>query len=298
MEFDAVNCLFEDNTAVGRDTDDTSGNGGAIAVRDIARMKDCVFTGNKAQKGGAFYGGNMQAGFSVNGWGTKADEVGVVLENCTFQGNDARETGGAIHNAMSSFATVTNCTFTGNSAGIQGSAIYAEDDLKMTDVTITGNVAANNGYAMYYADSEFDGRNYIRGLFKISGDMIIKDNQGGDMYLDNLVTVAVTDQGIGPKTHMEVTLDKGVLTNRLYGAYNYEGGDQAYTVTYGTRSLTEPEVDPELTVLEHTAEDEKTQANTGDIWLYVGIGVIALAAIAGAVLMIGKKKKSAGAETK
>ena len=112
------------------------------------------------------------------------------------------------------------------------------------------------------------------------------------------VTVAVTDQGIGPKTHMEVTLDKGVLTNRLYGAYNYEGGDQAYTVTYGTRSLTEPEVDPELTVLEHTAEEEKTQANTGDIWLYVGIGVIALAAIAGAVLMIGKKKKSAGAETK
>ena len=298
VEFDAIGCTFADNMAIGNGDETGSGNGGAIAVRDIARMKDCVFTGNKAQKGGAFYGGNMQAGFSVNGWGTKADEVGVVLENCTFQGNDARETGGAIHNAMSSFATVTNCDFTGNTAGIQGSAIYAEDDLKMTDVTITGNVAANNGYALYYADSEYDSQTYIRGLFKLGGDIIVKDNQGGDMYLDNLVTVAVTDQGIGPKTHMEVTLDKGVLTNRLYGAYNYEGGDQAYTVTYGTRSLTEPEVDPELTVLEHTAEEEKTQANTGNIWLYVGIGVIALAAIAGAVLMIGKKKKSAGAEKK
>ena len=237
VEFDAIGCTFTDNTAIGNGEETGTGNGGAIAVRDIARLKDCTFIGNKAQKGGAFYGGNMQLTYSVNGWGTKDDDVAVTMENCSFEGNHADETGGAIHNAMSSFATLSNVTFTGNSCGLQGSAIYAEDDLNMSDVTITGNVAANNGYALYYADSEYDGQTYIRGLFKMGGDMIVKDNQGGDAYFDNLVTVAVFGQGFGPKTHMEITLDKGVLTNRLYGAYDYEGGDLVYTVTYGNRSL-------------------------------------------------------------
>ena len=200
---------------------------------------------------------------------------------------------------MSSFATLSNVTFTGNSCGMQGSAIYAEDDLNLSDATITGNVAANNGYALYYADSEYDSQTYIRGLFKLGGDIIVKDNQGGDTYFDNLVTVAMLGQGFGPKTHMQITLDKGVLTNRLYGAYNYEGADQVYTVTYGNRSLTEPETDPELQVLEAQTADDQTQAkSTGDIVLYAGIGVVALAAIAGAVLLIGKKKKSAAAEKK
>lgn len=299
VEFDAIGCTFTDNTAIGNGDETGSGNGGAIAIRDIARLKDCTFIGNKAQKGGAFYGGNMQLTYSVNGWGTKADDVAVTMENCSFEGNHADENGGAIYNAMSSFATLNNISFTGNSCGMQGSAIYAEDDLNLSDATITGNVAANNGYALYYADSEYDSQTYIRGLFKLGGDIIVKDNQGGDTYFDNLVTVAMLGQGFGPKTHMQITLDKGVLTNRLYGAYNYEGADQVYTVTYGNRSLTEPEIDPELQVLEAQIADDQTQAkSTGDIVLYAGIGVVALAAIAGAVLLIGKKKKSAAVEKK
>jgi len=301
VEFDAVNCLFEDNTAVGGGDETTTGNGGAIAIRDIARLKDCIFRNNKAQKGGAFYGGNMQQTYAVNGWGTKADEVGVTLENCTFEGNDASETGGAMHNAMSSFATLTNCSFTGNSSGTQGSAIYAEDDMKLIDVTITGNVAANDGYALFYADSEYDTQSYIRGLFKLGGDIIVKDNEGGDAYLDNQVTITMTGDGLGAKTYMEVTLDKGVLTQRVIGAYNYEGGNQVYTVTYGNRSLTEPEVDETLPVIgEKTGEAQQSQqpVSTQDILLYVGIGIVALAAVAGAVLVILKKKKSAAAEKK
>lgn len=299
VEFDAIGCTFTDNTAIGNGEETGTGNGGAIAIRDIARLKDCTFTGNKAEYGGAFFGGNMQLTYAVNGWGVKADDVAVTMENCTFEGNHASQTGGAIHNAMSSFATLSNVSITGNSAGVQGSAIYAEDDLEMTNTTITDNVAANNGYALYYADSEYDGMNYIRGLFKLGGDIIVKDNQGGNAYFANHVTVVLAGQGFGPKTHMQITLDKGVLTNRLYGAYNYEGGDQVYTVTYGNRSLIEPEVDPELQVLEAQTADDQTQAkSTGDIVLYAGIGVVALAAIAGAVLLIGKKKKSAVAEKK
>lgn len=296
VEFDAVNCLFENNTAVGKGTEDTSGNGGAIAIRDIARLKDCTFKNNKAQKGGAFYGGNMQLTYSVNGWGTKADDVAVTMENCTFEGNDAAETGGAIHNAMSSFATLTDCSFTGNSAGTQGSAIYAEDDLKLIDTTITGNVSGSNGYALYYADSEFDTMNYIRGLFKLGGDIIVKDNQGGDAYLDNMVTITMTSEGVGPKTHIEVTLDKGVLTQRVIGAYHYEGGNQVYTITYGDRSLTEPEVDTSLIVEEDTpnaqTDTAKDETKSGDTWLYVGVGAVALVVLALVVFLIAKKKKT------
>lgn len=293
VEFDAVNCLFENNTAVGGGTDTTTGNGGAIAIRDIARLKDCTFKGNKAQKGGAFYGGNMQLTYAVNGWGVKADDVAVTMENCTFEGNNASETGGAIHNAMSSFATLTDCSFTGNSAGLQGSAIYAEDDFKMIGATVTGNVSGSNGYALYYADSEFDGMNYIRGLFKLGGDIIVKDNQGGDVYMDNMVTITMTGEGLGPKTHIEVTLDKGVLTQRVIGAYNYEGGDQVYTVTYGDRSLTDPEVDESLIQEEAAAEQtEETKAASQDTWLYVGVGVIAVAILAVVALLLAKKKKA------
>ena len=85
------------------------------------------------------------------------------------------------------------------------------------------------------------------------------------------------------------------VTNRLYGAYNYEGGNQVYTITYGDRSMTEPEYDASLA---YKGEQEQKKAPAADVLLYVGIGVIALAAIGGAVLMITKKKKSAGAESK
>lgn len=288
VELDMIGCTFQDNVAEG--TDSATGNGGAVAVRDIARIRDCTFTGNKAQLGGAFYGGNMQLTYSANGWGTKGAQVGVVIQNSTFTDNNASEKGGAIFNGMSSFATLEQLTITDNSAA-QGSGIYAEDDMTLLDVTVSGNVAPEGGHAVFLADSEYDGQTYIRGLFKLHGDIIIRDNQGGGLYFDNLVTAIVTGEGLMPKTYMEVSLDKGVLTNRLIGAYDYQGGDRVYTVTYGDRSLTQPEIDPELRQMKH--EQVQTEADEEkDTLLYVIIGVIGLAVIAGAALLIGKKKKS------
>ena len=80
--------------------------------------------------------------------------------------------------------------------------------------------------------------------------------------------------------------------------FHYEGGNQEYIITYGNRSVLEPEYDPNLVVKPAAAEQNKQQANTNDILLYAGIGVIALAAVAAVVLVILKKKKSAGAESK
>ena len=103
----------------------------------------------------------------------------------------------------------------------------------------------------------------------------------------------VEEAGLGEDTKIFVTLDKGVLTNRVFGAYNYEGGNQEYTITYGDRSVTDPEYDATLIV---KAEKTENTEKDGDLLLYVGIGVIGLVAIAAVVLLILKKKKPVKAE--
>ena len=102
--------------------------------------------------------------------------------------------------------------------------------------------------------------------------------------------MSVNYQGLGENTEFGIQLDAGVLTNRLFGEYNYEGGNQVYTVTYGSRSLREPEVqEPEATETE--GEDNTV--------LYVAVaGIAAVIILAAVAVVIGKKKKSNKAESK
>ena len=135
----------------------------------------------------------------------------------------------------------------------------------------------------------------------MSGDMLITDNSGGDLYLDKTTTLSVSSAGLGKNTKIGVTLDSGLLTQRVFGSYDYEGGNQVYTITYGDRSLTDPEYDPSMVVKQEapeqtTAQQQKEEST--DTWLYVGIGAVAVVLIALVVLFVLKKKKSAGAETK
>ena len=82
------------------------------------------------------------------------------------------------------------------------------------------------------------------------------------------------------------------MSQWVFGVYNYEGGDRTYVLTAGDRSITDPEP------YGQDAETEiQTDTNTGNILLYVGVGLVALAAI-GAVAVIGLKKKKTGAKTK
>lgn len=293
-ELTAIRCSFLDNTAKG--TEKVTGNGGALAVRDIAVLEDCTFSGNKAQLGGAIYAGNMDKTFASNGWGHKGPDVGIDILNCTFTGNDASRNGGAMFLAMSAFTELNNVTITSNSAGERGSAIYAEDDLTLLDVTITKNISGNNGYSVFLADSEYDGQTYFRGLFKFGNNIIITDNQGGDLYLDKQTVVAAMSQGYGPKTHINVTLDSGTITNRIFGIYHYEGGNQVYTITYGDRSLTDPEVDQTLIAENNSNNDPAAQTppidKNPDTWLYIAIGTFAVVAVAAVVFIAAKKKKA------
>ena len=285
-----TNCTFTGNQA--------AKYGGALCTGDSGYVTNCYFADNKAQAGGAIFGGNYMERWAVNGWGSKREfEIGLYITDCVFENNDAETTGGGFHLDMSAYTTMDNCTFTGNTAGTAGSAMWLLENCTMTNVTATGNVCANNGHAVVLADSEFDGQTYINGLFKMGGDMIIKDNEGGDLYLDYKTTIGALAQGYSPKTEMHITLDEGYLTQRVGGAYNYEGGNLQYVLTYGDRSVTEPEYDASM-VVKVTEEQTQQKNATGDILLYAGIGLVALAAIAGAAFVIGKKKKSAGAETK
>jgi len=82
----------------------------------------------------------------------------------------------------------------------------------------------------------------------------------------------------------------------VMGAYNYEGGNLVYTLTYGDRSVTDPEYDPDMVAQAKAGEPAGEKASAQDILLYVGIGAIGLAAVAAAALVLLKKKKAAKPE--
>ena len=263
-------------------------NGGAICARDTATLTDCVISGNKAVSGAGIHAGDREYTIAVNGWGSKGDEVGLLVTDCLIQDNDASENGGGICMTVSCYSTITGTTFNGNTAGKQGSAIWARDNLTMDSLTVKGNVAANNGYAVYLADSEYDGHSYFNGVMMMGGDMIVTDNQGGDMYLGVKTAVALLAKGLDKNTNVNVTLDSGLLTQRIYGAYNYEGGDCVYTITYGDRSLTDPEYMAPV-------EEEKTNSAIEDVLLYAGIGVFAVLIALVVVILLKKKKNTKNA---
>ena len=277
-------CTFTENRSI-----DLSG--GAVFLRYIGTVEDCVFTGNKSgANAGALYIG--QSSLSVNGFGNKTRRMsGITVSGSTFENNEAPALGGAIYIMMSGYTDMKECTFKGNTAGELGTAIWAEEDLSMENVTITGNKGKDGTYAVYLAPSNYDGQSYFKGTMKMFGDMIISDNEGGDLYLAEGVAVGTTAKGYGQKTKIGVTLDSGVLTQRVYGAYNYEGGNCVYTITYGDRSLTDPEIDASLLAV---AQDDAV--NAMNIWLYAGVGVFVLAIAAVVIAVVAGKKKKAAKE--
>ena len=203
-----------------------------------------------------------------------------------ISGNTAGMQGGGVYNQRGCPTYLTNCTITDNTAGAEGGAVYSDGSFGMIDATVTGNASGGEGYAVYITAAEFDGHSYSTGHKKFGGNMIIKDNQGGNLYLGEGSTVAIVNGPLGEKSYMEVTLHSGVLTNSLFGVYDYEGGDLVYTVTAGDRSLTEPE---DVDWGTEDSDQQTKKAATGDIWLYAAIGIVALAVIAAVVLVIKKK---------
>ena len=273
-------CKLYDNTA--------EGEGGGFWTRgDAVYMPDCVIEGNKsAGNGGGF-------GSGIMGAATPRETPGIVMDSCTIRQNVSDGIGGGMYISSGAKCEMKDVNFLGNIAAREGGAFWAKDELTIHDLQATGNQSVNAGYAVYIDNSDYDGYSYFAGLIKLSGLVKICDNQGGDLYLGEKVPVVIGEMGLLEDTRIEVTMHSGLLTDWVIGAYDYEGGDLVYTITYGDRSMTDPEQKAPPAV-DAKAEDQNKTASS-DVLLYVGIGAVVLALVA-VVLVILKKKSGKKAE--
>jgi len=152
---DVTNCTFEDNRI--------DSWGGALYCRDSrVRLVGCTFTGNTSDvmHGGAIHGTGSQidlarCSFKANvGSALETYDCQVTVTQCDFQGNQGRD-GGAIHSRAdarpdSTSLLVTRCTFTGNTASASGGALF-NYGLRATieACTFKTNTAEQDGGAIY-----------------------------------------------------------------------------------------------------------------------------------------------------
>ena len=211
-------------------------------------------------------------------------------ENCDIEKNSAAVSGGGMYIGTGLNVTMTGFKFINNTSGQTGSALYVGDNTVINNLLVTGN-KAQEGAAVYYVKNNFDGESKQQGNYILCGDVIIQDNDGttSDLFIDEGTAIATTADGFGKNTEIHVQLAKGVLTNTILAAYNYEGGDLKYILTYGDRSLREPEYEAPVGPEEETPAAVE-QPDGQSIWLYVGIGLVAVIAAAGVLLLLKKKK--------
>ena len=172
----------------------------------------------------------------------------------------------------------------------------------MASLTATENQSGQGG-AVHLDDASFDGRSYFAGLMIMSGDMRICDNgeSPADLYIGQGTALSVGPEGLGENTKIHVKLASGVLTNTVFGAYDYEGGNCDYVITYGDRSLHELEQVPQIAPEEEPQTEPTTEApdteeqepqKNGALWVVLaGVGVVAIV-VAILLIVLGKKKKS------
>ena len=152
------NCQFIDNS----DADEV---GAALDIRTgTATIIGCTFTGNSARYGGAIVIGggaimdctfdqNMSTGANsllgggaiITVWPGVASEV--LIDNCTFDGNDSAGTGGAVTtDGANANVTISDCVFTANSAAMRGGAAFLRGaGVSVESSTFDGNDAATGG---------------------------------------------------------------------------------------------------------------------------------------------------------
>lgn len=174
----------------------TSTMGGAVALASASgQFRQCTFTGNEANSGGAiyFFGGGEN---SV-----------LLVRNCTFSANNADQRGGAIH--CHGYGMITGGSFTGNTSKQYGGAIYisAQDDgvqgkLILRDASVTGNEAGNGGGGVFITNH---GTLYLDGIkTTVKGNNVSEIiNQPNNIYYsgaDSKIVVASKTGEVGIST--------------------------------------------------------------------------------------------------
>jgi predicted outer membrane repeat protein len=170
--------------------------GGLYIDESDCRIRNCIFTNNSAEDGGAVYSDDIAPSFSgcLFEGNLASDEGGAVnidggrpiLENCTFQNNTAQYTGGGmyirggrvqslkcrfegnraqegggIYNRSQFDTLIGECVFQGNRATGRSGAIHFDYRCKavVKNSLITGNCADGDGGALYSYRGDLDLQN-------------------------------------------------------------------------------------------------------------------------------------------
>lgn len=289
--------LIANNQVVGC-TEHPNPRGGGVFIgsqTNKAYIHDCQFISNHSFKdGGGLYGQNQNF---------------ITLENVTFENNIADNKGGGMYINLGCYSTMRDITLTGNSSTSTGSGMWAADDLSIHNLVATGNTSTGTGGAVYITTASYDGESYVTNLVKISGLVQVYDNVGNapDFVLSEGAFATIGSEGLAEGSRINVILRAGLLTQTLFGNYDYEGGNLLYTVTPGTRSATDPEKLPGSAEPEQTEPTEEPTAGTttpiggadgptgilvsgSSIVLWIAIAVVVAAAAVIIPIAIKKKK--------
>jgi len=264
------NCIFKDNATQAPITGVT-GNGGAVALKGIATVKNCLFENNKSAAGGAaiivytqatishcIFKGNEAAGTygaAVSNNNTTAGNT-TDLDNCSFISNKstgANSVGGFVNvNNINHVATMTNCTFYNNSGTVAGAIWNRVGYLTMVNCTLAGNTAstAAGGALSYLHTTTPSSGNHSRfsQMILVNNIFAYNYNSAGQMDIAPYVGAneGIADVGSGATgPNNIVAIKSGTLVNLstpvsfTYGVdpYNDSALFANYTTNAGSQKI-------------------------------------------------------------
>jgi hypothetical protein len=121
----------------GTDPESWSAGGLSLHLSDTV-VRNCIFTGNEADRGGAMWVGS---------------QGDAIIENCLFENNRARDSGGAVFLINSEpRITMRDCTIRNNHAIFKGGGIFAYNvATTLENMLIVGNDSSDKGGGIYFA---------------------------------------------------------------------------------------------------------------------------------------------------
>ena len=144
------NCVFNSNTAVNK--------GGAMFCRDhpCPEIRQCIFTNNSAEDGGAIYLENSEAvireceilsNTADNGGGLVADFSDFSMYDCVISNNQATGSGGGLYIYYESGPDIYDCIISNNQSadGGGGALIYNAGNTEFVRCYIIGNSSEDGG---------------------------------------------------------------------------------------------------------------------------------------------------------
>ena len=231
-------CTFEGNWA---------GMGGAIEVYEDSvlpesGLADCTFSGNWSAKwGGAIMlretgplaiencqfveNYTVDGGLSSSGGAAYLGSSATALfSECSFSGNLAHYTGGAIATQSGAVISAIGCTFTDNQAGVGGAVEVFGSACTLTDCTLLGNTADGGGTAYFImgAVGSVDGCTVVGSGAPANG--------GGFCCNDAAVTFSNSIIAFGSEGPAIYCREGGSATLTCCDIYGNAGGDWTYQI--------------------------------------------------------------------